>query len=148
MAPLAVCVWNIPKHGLRTPNEAFFHQNPELLGLGRQIGPKIWSFWVFSADLSAPILVLWVPCPYFSLINHYFYKKIKPLYPHPKYWIGIWIWIWATKNQWFSHRVTIVGVHHIWFPFRQKIGEIILYKFLQFWTFFLCYKLCVTDKRT
>ena len=25
-------------HGLRTPNEAFFHRNPELLGLGRQIG--------------------------------------------------------------------------------------------------------------
>jgi hypothetical protein len=22
-------------HGLRTPNEAFFHQNPKLLGLGR-----------------------------------------------------------------------------------------------------------------
>ena len=27
-----------PKHGLRTPNEAFFHLNPELLGLGRQFG--------------------------------------------------------------------------------------------------------------
>ena len=25
-------------HGLRTPNKAFFHLNPELLGLGRQIG--------------------------------------------------------------------------------------------------------------
>ena len=26
------------KHGLRMPNEAFFSWNPELLGLGRQIG--------------------------------------------------------------------------------------------------------------
>ena len=25
-------------HGLRMPNEAFFHWNPKLLGLGRQIG--------------------------------------------------------------------------------------------------------------
>ena len=24
------------KHGLRMPNEAFFHRNPKLLGLGRQ----------------------------------------------------------------------------------------------------------------
>ena len=30
---------NIPLvHGLRTPNEAFFHQNPKLLGLVRQFG--------------------------------------------------------------------------------------------------------------
>ena len=48
-------------HGLRTPNEAFFHQNPKLLGLGGQF-PKIWAvkFWtfgVFSADLLALILV-------------------------------------------------------------------------------------------
>ena len=62
------------KHGLRTPNEAFFHWNTKLLGLGRQFG----VFWVLSADLSAPILVLlWVPCPCFSLINHYFYKKLS-----------------------------------------------------------------------
>ena len=44
--------------GLRTPNEAFFHQNPELLGLGRQIGQiNSGAFGVFSAELSAPILV-------------------------------------------------------------------------------------------
>jgi hypothetical protein len=28
----------IANHGLRTPNEAFCHWNPELLGLSRQIG--------------------------------------------------------------------------------------------------------------
>ena len=25
-------------HGLRTPDEAFFHRNPKILGLGREIG--------------------------------------------------------------------------------------------------------------
>ena len=46
------------KHELRTPNEAFFHWNPELLGLGRQIGQiNSGAFGVFSAELSAPILV-------------------------------------------------------------------------------------------
>ena len=64
---------NLHKHGLRTPNEAFFHRNPKLLGLGRQFGQI--SFGVFSADLSATILLLWVPCPCFPLSNHYFYKK-------------------------------------------------------------------------
>ena len=57
---------------------------------GRPIKPffsKILTFWawadnfgafgVFSADLSAPILVLWVPCPCFPLINHFFYKNIS-----------------------------------------------------------------------
>ena len=43
-------------HGLRTPNEVFFHRNPKLLGLGRQFGQI--NFGVFLADLSAPILVL------------------------------------------------------------------------------------------
>ena len=70
------------KHGLRMPNEAFFHWNPELLGLGRQIGQtNFGSFWVFSAKLSAPLLVQWVPCLCFSLLNHYFYKKLS-LYIH------------------------------------------------------------------
>ena len=45
-------------HGLRTPNEAFFHRNPNLLGLGRQFGQiNFGAFGVFSANLSAPILV-------------------------------------------------------------------------------------------
>ena len=35
------------------------------------------TFGVFSIDLSALILVLWVPCPCLLLINHYFYKKIS-----------------------------------------------------------------------
>ena len=71
-----------PGHRLRTPNEAFFHWNPELLGLGRQIGQiHFGAFGVFSAELSVPILVQWVPCPWFPLFNHYIYKKVS-LYIH------------------------------------------------------------------
>jgi hypothetical protein len=47
------------RHGLRTPNEAFFHRNPKLLGLGRQFGQiHFGAFGGISANLSAPILVL------------------------------------------------------------------------------------------
>ena len=43
---------------LRTPNEAFFHQNPKPLGLGRKFGQiNFGAFGLFSANLSAPILV-------------------------------------------------------------------------------------------
>ena len=46
-------------HGLRTPNEAFFHQNPKLFGFGRQFGQiNFGAFLVFLTDLSASILVL------------------------------------------------------------------------------------------
>ena len=62
------CLFPYPNmHELRTPHEAIFHRNLKLLGLGRQIGKKHFgTFEVFSADLSALNLVLWVPCP---LIN-------------------------------------------------------------------------------
>ena len=94
---------------------SLFYWNPELLGLGRQIGQiNSGAFGVFSAELSAPILVQWVPIPCFPLSSkvvpegwaltvtvqpsgttllssHYFYKKTKPLYPHLKYLFGIGI---------------------------------------------------------
>jgi hypothetical protein len=45
-------------HGLRKPNEAFFHQNLKLLDLGKQFGQiNFGAFGVLSVDLSAPILV-------------------------------------------------------------------------------------------
>ena len=58
-------------HGLWTPNQTFFHWNPELLSLGRQIGHlNSGVFGVFSVKLSAPILVhQWVPWPCFPLFN-------------------------------------------------------------------------------
>ena len=43
-------------HELQTPNEAFFHQNPKLLVLGRQIGQSIWGRCrVFLAELHHPL---------------------------------------------------------------------------------------------
>ena len=110
--PIGFC-WVKPKlgdHGLRTPNEAFFHWNLELLGLDWQIGQiNSGPFGVFLDELSASILVQWVPCPRFPLFNHLFNKN-KPLYPHPKYLfgIGIWSWIWAAKNYGISLRVSVV----------------------------------------
>ena len=54
-------------HGLRTPRESFF-QKSWTFGLGEHFGLKFFEpFGVFSAGLSAPILVLWVPCPCFPL---------------------------------------------------------------------------------
>ena len=52
------------------------------------------SFWagafvVFSAKLSVPIFVQWVPCPCFPLFSHYFYKKLS-LYIHmPNVYLGL-----------------------------------------------------------
>ena len=50
---------NVFLHELWTPNEAFFHRNPKLLGLGRKFGQiNFGAFGEFSVDLLAPILVL------------------------------------------------------------------------------------------
>ena len=58
------------------PMKPFFHWSPDFLGLGRQIGrTNSRAFEVFSVELSATILVQWVPCPCFSLFNHHFYSN-------------------------------------------------------------------------
>ena len=49
-------------YGQLTPSEALKSKTFGLFG-------------VFSAKLSAPILVQWVPCSCFSLSNNHFYKK-------------------------------------------------------------------------
>ena len=74
----------------RTPNEAFFHWNPELFGLGRHVGQiNFGAFGVFSAKLSAPILVQWVPCPCFPLFNHHFCKKLRLFIHIPNIYLGL-----------------------------------------------------------
>ena len=41
-------------HG-RTSRKSFFFENPKLLGLSRQIGPKnVGAFWVLSAQTTVP----------------------------------------------------------------------------------------------
>ena len=72
-------------HGLRTLNKAFLHQNPKLLGLSRQFGQiNVGAFGVFSNNPSAPILVLWVPCPYFP-----FYKQLSLYIQIPNINLGL-----------------------------------------------------------
>ena len=44
----------------------------------------------------------------FSIDQPLFLQKTKLLYPNPKYFFGIGIWIWAAKNHGFSHRVSVV----------------------------------------
>ena len=62
----------------KRPMKPFFQRNSKLLGLGRQVGQiNFGAFGIFSVDLSAPILIQWVPCPCFLLINHYLYKKLS-----------------------------------------------------------------------
>ena len=59
------------------PRWRLFYWNPELLGLGRQIGQiNSGAFGIFTTKLSASILVKWLPCPCFPF-NHYFYKKLS-----------------------------------------------------------------------
>jgi hypothetical protein len=74
--------------GLRTPNEAFFHWNPKLLGLGRQNGQiNSEAFGVFSAELSTPILVQWVHVFHNSIIIS---TKELSLYIHiPNTYLGL-----------------------------------------------------------
>ena len=96
-------------HGLWTPNEAFFHWNTKLLGLGRQIGPKIFG----AVGVFFPLYQY--PFWYCESLFHMFsinqpLQKTMPSYLNSKFLFGIWIWIWiwAAKNQGFSHRVSVV----------------------------------------
>ena len=51
---------------------SLFSSQSQILGLGQTIWDiNFGAFGVFSADLSKPILVQWVPCPCFPLINHW-----------------------------------------------------------------------------
>ena len=52
------CFQKVLTHGLRTPNEAFFHQNPKFLGLGRYI------LWYFRPTVS-PLSMFFINQPLF-----------------------------------------------------------------------------------
>ena len=62
------------QHGLRTPNEASFLSKSQTYEF---VQIKFGVFGVLLANLTSLILVLWVSCSCFPLINHYFYKKIS-----------------------------------------------------------------------
>ena len=59
---------------------------------------------VISNDLRAPILEVWVPCPSFSLINHYFYKKLSLYIQIPNMF---WDWDLNLVCKEFRHRVSV-----------------------------------------
>ena len=100
-----------------SPMKPFFHWNPKLLELGRQIGQiNFEAFGIFSAELSVPILVQWVPCPQISpcpcflLFNHSFYKKLS-LYIHiPNIYLGLGFEFWLQRI--ISHRVSVVRAEY------------------------------------
>ena len=61
----------------------------QLSCLGRKIGQiNFGTFGVFSVDLSAQILVLWVPWSCFPLINRYFYNKLSLFIYIPNIYLG------------------------------------------------------------
>ena len=59
-----------------TQRELFF-ESPNLLGLGRQIGPIFGQIISTHFGTVSPLLI-------FSIIQPSFLQKAKPLYPHPK----------------------------------------------------------------
>ena len=73
------------------PNEAFFHRNPKLLGLGRQFGQiNFGAFGVFSANYQHPFWYSYLsPLSMLSIIQPLFLQKTKPFYPNSKYLFGI-----------------------------------------------------------
>ena len=80
------------RHGLRTPNEAFFHRSPKLLGLDRQFwADKFWDIWgIFGRFNSTHFGTVSpsVPCPCFLLVNQYFYKKLSLYIQIPNIYLG------------------------------------------------------------
>ena len=64
------------------------HVNPELLGLGRQIGQI--SSGAFEVTISTHFGTV-SPLSMFTVIQSLFLQKTKPLYPHPKYLFEIGI---------------------------------------------------------
>ena len=84
-------------------NEAFSIKIPNFWAWADNLGSLVFGH---SRPIHLLILVQWVLCPCLPLINHYFYKKSL----YPKYLFGIRIWIWAAKNEGFSHRVSVVRV--------------------------------------
>ena len=73
LGPLHACT-----HGLWMPNEASFHRNPKLLGLGRQFGHiNFGTFGLFSANLSATIFGTVSPLRMFSINQPLFLQKLS-----------------------------------------------------------------------
>ena len=50
---------------------------------------KFWGIWGIFEQHPFWFLVLWVSCPCFPLINHYFYKKLRLYIQIPNIYLGL-----------------------------------------------------------
>ena len=136
--------------GLWMPNKTFFHRNLKFWGLNRLFGRiNFGAFGVFLADLSVPILVLWVSFPCFPSINHYFLKKSRLYIQITIIHLGLRLESGPQRIKGFSHLVFVVHafggftsffVHFFFFlSWLQRSANVFLPKFCktlcwnQFW---------------
>ena len=77
---------NVRLHVLRTARESFFWKFQTFWAWADKFGQKKLGHLGY---LSAPMLVLWVTCPCFPLINHYFYKKVSLYIQIPNIYMGL-----------------------------------------------------------
>ena len=72
------------------PMKPFFIEIPNFWAWADKFGQINYAACgVFLVNLSAPILVLWVPCPCFPLIDHYFYIKLILCIQIPNIYLGL-----------------------------------------------------------
>ena len=97
-------------HELRTPRESFFSKISTFGAWADNLG---WTFLrhlgYFLAWLSAPILVLWIPCPSFPIFNHYFYKKLCLYIQLPNIHLGERFEFGPQRILRFSLRLSVVS---------------------------------------
>ena len=81
----------IHTHGLRTPNEAFFHRNPKLFGLGQTIWAEIFcAIWgILGRFVSTHFGTVSPLSMFFIKSTIIFTKKTKPLYLNPEICLGL-----------------------------------------------------------
>ena len=86
-------------HGLRTPNEAFFHWNPELLGLGRQIGQtNSVAFGVLFQEAKFVIIIYYYNCSKYEwLFCHRVLEKLVQCIEDME--LACWVLLQLSKND-------------------------------------------------
>ena len=71
------------------PERAFFRKS-QTFGLGQ-------TNWAGNLGGIGTHFVLWVPCPCFPLINHYFHKKLSLYIQMPKNYLGVGVEFWPER---------------------------------------------------
>ena len=87
---IRIWISNQQFHGLRAPDDAFFHWNfwawPDKLG--RYILGHFRQIYQHPFGTGSPLSKVFINQPLFL-------QKNEPIYPDPNYLFGIEIWIWA-----------------------------------------------------